>query len=128
MFIRCAFFKGQVKPGMEEAFDQHVHQKLVPLWTRFPGALEVRVLRQLESDVGDPTLAMVLSIRYASREDIAAALDSPVRHESREVSKKLFEMFDGSVFHTVFSAEEFALAASASPSSASSSSAPASSA
>jgi hypothetical protein len=113
MFIRCAFFKGQVKPGMQEAFERHVHDKLVPLWTRFPGALEVRVLRQLESDVSDvsdPELAMVLSIRYASREDIATALDSPVRYESREVSKKLFEMFDGTVFHTVFSAEEFALA------------------
>jgi hypothetical protein len=75
MFIRCAFFRGRVKAGMEEAFDRHVHEKLVPLWTRFPGALE-----------------------------------SPVRYESREVSKKLFEMFDGTVFHTVFSAEEFALA------------------
>lgn len=116
MFIRCAFFKGRVKAGMEEAFNQHVHQKLVPLWTRFPGALEVRVLRQLESDVSDPELAMVLSIRYASREDIAIALDSAVRYESREVSKTLFEMFDGSVFHTVFSAEEFALAPLASAS------------
>lgn len=113
MFIRCAFFKGRVKAGMEEAFDRHVHDRLVPLWTRFPGALEVRVLRQLESDVSDPELAMVLSVRYATRADIAVALDSPVRHESREVSKKLFEMFDGNVFHTVFSAEEFALAAQA---------------
>lgn len=109
MFIRCAFFRGRVKAGMEEAFNRHVHQKLVPLWTRFPGALEVRVLRQLESDVTDPELAMVLSIRYASREDIARALESPVRFESREVSKTLFEMFDGTVFHTVFGAEEFPL-------------------
>lgn len=111
MFIRCAFFKGKVRAGMEEAFDRHVHEKLVPLWTRFPGALEVRVLRQLESDVSDPELAMAVAIRWASREDIARALDSPVRYESREVSKKLFEMFDGTVFHTVFGAEEFALAA-----------------
>lgn len=111
MFIRCAFFKGQVKPGMEQAFNRHVHKTLVPLWTRFPGALEVRVLRQLESDVGDPELAMVLSIRYATREDIARALDSPVRYESREASKALFDMFDGTVFHTVFSADEFPLPA-----------------
>lgn len=111
MFIRCAFFRGQVKPGMEEAFNRHMHERLVPLWTRFPGALEVRVLRQLESDVADPHLAMVLAIRYATREDIAVALDSAVRHESREVSKGLFELFDGTVFHTVFSAEEFPLPA-----------------
>ncbi|MET3181916.1 UNVERIFIED_ORG: heme-degrading monooxygenase HmoA [Variovorax guangxiensis] len=112
MFIRCAFFRGRVKAGMEEAFDRHVHERLVPLWTRFPGALEVRVLRQVESDVSDPELAMVLAIRWASREDIDRALESPVRYESREVSKMLFEMFDGTVFHTVFSAGEFALSAS----------------
>jgi antibiotic biosynthesis monooxygenase (ABM) superfamily enzyme len=110
MFIRCAFFKGRVKAGMEQAFSRHVHETLVPLWTRFPGALEVRVLRQLESDAQDPELAMVLAIRYATREDIARALASPVRNESREASKKLFEMFDGSVFHTVFDAEEFPVA------------------
>ncbi len=111
MFIRCAFFRGQVKPGMEADFTRYMHERLVPLWTRFPGALEVRVLRQLESDVADPHLAMMLAVRYARREDIAIALDSAVRHESREVSKGLFEMFDGSVFHTVFSAEEFPMPA-----------------
>ena len=69
------------------------------------------MLRQLESGVGDPHLAMVLAIRYAKREDIALALDSAVRRESREVSKRLFELFDGTVFHTMFCAEEFPLPA-----------------
>ena len=55
MFIRCAFFRGQVKPGFEKAFDLYIREQLVPLWTRFPGAQEVRVLRQLESDVSDPS-------------------------------------------------------------------------
>ena len=109
MFIRCAFFRGQVKPGFETAFTDYVHQKLVPLWTRFPGATEVRVLRQVECDVSDPRLEMVLSIRYPSREAVEAALASDVRYESREVSKGLLEMFDGSVFHTVFDAGEFDL-------------------
>jgi len=89
---------------MEEAFTRYIEERLVPLWTRFPGAEEVRVLRQLESDVTDPHLEMVLSIRYASREAIDIALASDVRHESREVSKGLLEMFDGTVFHTVFGA------------------------
>ncbi len=107
MFIRCAFFRGQVRPGFEEAFDSYIHEHLVPLWTRFPGAQEVRVLRQVESDVSDPRLEMVLSVRYPSRESIELALASEVRQRSREVSKGLIEMFDGTVFHTVFSADEF---------------------
>jgi len=106
MFIRCAFFQGNVKPGMEDAFNRYIREKLVPLWTRFPGAQEVR---QVESDVNDPHFGMVLSVRYPSRESIEIALASAVRLKSREVSKDLIAMFDGTVFHTVFSADEYAL-------------------
>ncbi len=109
MFIRCAFFQGKVKPGMEDAFNRYIRDRLVPLWTRFPGAQEVRVLRQVESDVDNPHFGMVVSVRYPSRESIATALASEVRMTSREVSKDLIAMFDGSVFHTVFSADEYAL-------------------
>jgi len=109
MYIRCAFFRGQVKPGFEAAFNRYIREQLVPLWTRFPGAQEVRVLRQIECDVNDPHLEMVLSVRYPTRESIDIALASEVRMKSKEVSKALIDMFDGSVFHTIFSADEFAM-------------------
>ena len=109
MFIRCAFFQGQVKPGMEDAFKRYIREQLVPLWTRFPGAQEVRVLRQIESDTSDPHFGMVLSVRYPTRESIEVALASEVRMKSREVSKDLIAMFDGTVFHTIFSADEYPL-------------------
>ena len=109
MYIRCAFFRGRVKPGLEAEFNRYIREQLVPLWTRFPGAQEVRVLRQLESDVDDPRLEMVLSVRYPSRESIDLALASEVRLKSREVSKDLIAMFDGTVFHTIFGADEYAL-------------------
>lgn len=109
MFIRCAFFQGQVKPGMEDAFKRYIREQLVPLWTRFPGAQEVRVLRQVESDTTDPHFGMVLSVRYPTRESIDIALASEVRMKSREVSKDLIAMFDGTVFHTIFSADEYPL-------------------
>jgi len=109
MFIRCAFFRGSVRPGRQDDFSRYVREQLVPLWTRFPGAEEVRVLRQVESDVTDPQLEMVLAVRYPSREAIDAALASEVRFTSREVSRGLLEMFDGSVFHTVFDAAQYPL-------------------
>jgi hypothetical protein len=73
MFIRCAFFQGQVKPGLEDAFNRYIRENLVPLWTRFPGAQEVRVLRQVESDTNDPHFGMVLAVRYPTREAIEIA-------------------------------------------------------
>jgi hypothetical protein len=107
MYIRCAFFRGQVRAGHEASFTRYVREQLVPLWTQFPGAEEVRVLRQVESDATDPHLEMVLAIRYPSREAIDAALASEVRQRSREVTQGLLAMFDGTVFHTVFDAAEF---------------------
>jgi len=109
MYIRCAFFRGQVKPGCDQAFTDYVRQKLVPLWTRFPGATEVRVLRQEESDTADPRLEMVLQIRYPSRAAIEQALASDVRTESREVTKGLLAYYDGDIFHTVFRADDYPL-------------------
>lgn len=109
MFIRCAFFRGNVKPGCREAFDSHIQNELVALWTRFPNVQEVRVLRELESDSNDTHLEMILAMRFPSRETIVEALDSEIRYKSRESSKRLFELFDGDVFHTIFSAEQFPL-------------------
>ena len=104
MFIRCAFFEGKVKPGCEDAFALFVKERLVPLWTQFPGAEEVRVLRQLESDTDQPHYAMVLAIKYPSRAAIEEALKSDVRAKSREVTTDLIKMFEGQIFHTVFDA------------------------
>jgi hypothetical protein len=102
MYIRCAFFEGKVKPGQEQAFHDFVSSKLVPLWTQFPGAQDVRVLSQKESDTDNPHYAMVLAIRYPDMAAIEKALQSDVRTKSREVTGELVKMFDGRIFHTVF--------------------------
>jgi hypothetical protein len=110
MFIRCAFFRGHVRPGFEEAFTSFVRDKLAPLWTQFPGAEEVRVMRQEEADVAEPHFEMALAIRYPSKRAIELALASDVRTESRATTADLVKMFDGEIFHTVFRADEFPLA------------------
>jgi hypothetical protein len=104
MFIRCAFFEGKVKSGHEDAFSQFVKERLLPLWTKFPGAEEVRVLRQIESDSAQPHYAMVLAIKYPNQAAIDEALKSDVRAKSREVTSELVKMFEGRIFHTVFEA------------------------
>lgn len=107
MLIRYAFFRGRIKPGMEDAFSQHVEDKLIPLWTRFPGAKEVRILRQKQTDSPDIDLPLGIAIYFGSQDEIDVALSSPARLESQFESCKLMEMFEGTVFHTVFDAREF---------------------
>ncbi len=102
MLIRCAFFEGRVKPGCDEAFATFVAERLVPLWTQFPGAEEVRVLRQSESDTDNPHYAMVLSIQYPNQAAIEQALKSDVRNQSRAETVELVKLFEGRIFHTVF--------------------------
>lgn len=102
MIIRQAFFEGQIHAGREEAFRAYVSEKLLPMWLRFPGVKEVRVLYHIERDEGAPSYPMVLSTMYESREALAAALESPIRYESREMTKGLLEMFDGRIHHHVF--------------------------
>jgi antibiotic biosynthesis monooxygenase (ABM) superfamily enzyme len=111
MFVRCAFFQGHVKPGLQDAFDAHIEAHLHALWTRFPHVQEARLLREVESDRPETHFALIIMLRFPSREAIAEALDSDIRYASREASKPLFDMFDGHVFHTVFAAEALPLPA-----------------
>ncbi|GAB1582862.1 hypothetical protein [Phyllobacterium phragmitis] len=101
MIIRQAFFEGSIHPGREEAFKAYVTEKLLPMWRQFPGVKEVRVLYNIERDAGAPPYPMVLSTMYESREALAAALESPIRYASREMTRELMEMFDGHIHHHV---------------------------
>jgi hypothetical protein len=109
MFVRCAFFQGHVKPGFQTAFDAHIKAHLHALWTRFPHVQEARLLREVESDHPDTHFALIIMLRFPSREAIVEALASDMRYASREASKPLFDMFEGHVFHTVFAAETLPL-------------------
>jgi hypothetical protein len=107
MIIRYALFEGEIHAGKEKDFRAYVKEKLVPLWTKFPGAEEVRVLDGTERDDGAPVYAMALAIRYPDMETCNRALQSDVRFESRAVTGGLLEMFKGRVHHHVFDANEY---------------------
>ncbi len=107
MIIRYALFEGEIHAGKEEEFRAFVKTRLVPLWTQFPGAQEVRVLDGLERDEGAPVYAMALAIRYPDMAAVNVALNSPFRAESREVTGDLLKMFTGKVHHHVFAAREY---------------------
>lgn len=111
MIIRYALFEGEIHPGREDEFRAFVKERLVPLWTRFPGAEEVRVLDGLDRDEGAPHYAMALAIRYPDMAAVDKALQSDYRFKSREVTGELLKLFTGTVHHHLFEANEYAPAA-----------------
>lgn len=102
MFKRLAFFEGAIARGREVEFDAYVQKRLVPLWTQFPGATRVEVLREVEAEDGSHRYPLVLQTTYPTRNAIETALASKVRFESREMTKGLLAMFEGRVFHVVY--------------------------
>ena len=75
MIVRQALFEGSVHPGREADFRAYVDDALLPLWRRFPGVREVRVLHEVERDSGVPEVAMVLSMVFDDPEALQAALE-----------------------------------------------------
>jgi hypothetical protein len=108
MIIRYALFEGEIHAGREAEFCAFVKERLVPLWTQFPGAEEVRVMDGLDRDDGAPVYAMALAIRYQDMAAVDKALQSDVRSKSREVTGELLKMFTGTVHHHLFWASEYA--------------------
>jgi hypothetical protein len=108
MIIRYALFEGVIHAGREQEFRAFVKDRLVPLWTQFPGAEEVRVLDGLDRDEGAPNYAMALAIRYPDMAAVTKALQSDVRAQSRDVTGELLKLFTGKVHHHVFEASEYA--------------------
>lgn len=99
--VRVAFFEGAVKPGRQEAFNAYLRDHLVPLWRSFPNLRGFRMMSGASSDDGAPDYALVLEFTYPSRAAMAEALASDTRARSREVTKGLFEFFDGKISHVV---------------------------
>lgn len=108
MITRFALFEGSVKPGQTQAFRAAVLERLVPLWTQFPGNTDVRVMFSDDRDPGAPEFPLILAISYGDAQAMEAALDSPFRAESREVTGQIVDMyFDGRIHHHVTELHEF---------------------
>ena len=101
MITRFALFEGNVAPENVEAFREAVRARLVPLWTQFPGNTDVRVMFGEERDEGAPEFPLILAI-FGPPATMEAALDSPFRAQSREVTGDIVaRYFDGRIHHHV---------------------------
>ena len=109
MITRFALFEGAVKSGQTEAFRSAVLDRLVPLWKQFPGNTDVRVMFSDDRDEGAPEFPLILAISYPDAGVMEAALDSPARFQSKDVTGEIVaEFFDGRIHHHVTERHEFA--------------------
>ncbi|MEO1538247.1 MAG: hypothetical protein AAFR73_10995 [Pseudomonadota bacterium] len=108
MITRFALFEGSVAEKDVAAFRAAVLERLVPLWTQFPGNAEVRVMFGEERDEGAPEFPLILAISYPDREAMRAALDSPARHQSKAVTGEITgQYFSGRIHHHVTERHDF---------------------
>lgn len=108
MITRFALFEGTVKSGQVEAFRAAVKERLVPLWTQFPNTLDVRVMFSDDRDPGAPEFPLILAITYPDMAAMEAALEAPVRFQSKEVTGEVVaEFFDGRIHHHVTQLNDF---------------------
>ena len=99
--------KERLSQEWKKNFHTYWRDNLTPLWRVFPNLLEFRVLRVKESDCADSRFPLVMAMRFEFRNHKEEAFASPTCSQSKETSKKLFEMFERSVIHTVFPADQF---------------------
>jgi hypothetical protein len=108
MITRFALFEGTVKSGQVDAFRTAVKERLVPLWTQFPGNTDVRVMFSDDRDEGAPEFPLVLAITYPDAATMDAALEAPARFQSKEVTGQIVEQFfDGRIHHHVTQLNEY---------------------
>lgn len=109
MITRFALFEGAVKADQIAAFRQAVLDRLVPLWNKFPGNTDVRIMFGEDRDEGAPEFPLILAISYPDEASMTAALDSPFRAQSRDVTGEIVEAyFDGRIHHHVTERHEYA--------------------
>jgi uncharacterized protein (TIGR02118 family) len=82
--LRCGSFEGTVDESARAGLDRYVDEHVVPLLVQLPRIRSVRVLRACELEDGAPPYYMTFEMLYDSREDIQAALASPVRAAIRD--------------------------------------------
>ena len=106
MITRYAIFTGQIREGQETAFRNYVDTRLTPLWRKFDGASQVRVMFGEDQDATGPQIPLILAIDYPDRAAMARALDSPARYESRDLLPELYEKYlDATLHHYVMETE-----------------------
>lgn len=99
MFVRCAYFIGDVAAENRAKFDTFIDTQSAPILATFPGLKSFRILRGRWYEEGAPGIYMTIELTFDSLADIEAALASEQRARNLEKMKEILPLFEGQVRH-----------------------------
>jgi hypothetical protein len=100
MWIRSAFWEGQVRPGQEEAFTSEMDTAIVPAMRKLPGVKKVTALWPRAYEDRSRDMACQLLVFFTAETDIALMIASEARNAvRRRVAELNSRCFDGHVSH-----------------------------
>lgn len=99
MWIRSAFWTGNIKAGQEAAFRQGIDTEMIPGLQRLAGVKVAKALWPHRYEDKAPKHACIVLVEFDSFEAIEHMLASPERAALRKQALRLVEMFDGTLTH-----------------------------
>ncbi len=99
MYVRCAYFEGDVDPADRERFDSFMETEIMPRLAKMPRVRAVRLLRGREFEDDARRFYQTIEQDYESLEDIRNALASDVRTALRAKLSEIMPLFEGRLSH-----------------------------
>lgn len=99
MYVRCGYFIGQPVAGKKAELDAQLHG-IVELYRRFPRIRWANMSVADEVDEGAPAIYATIQFCFDSKQDLEAALATPVRQELRtHYANAVLPLFEGTIKH-----------------------------
>ncbi len=99
MFVRCAYFEGDVDPADRGVFDGGYRDIVAPTMATFPHVLHVRLLWGREFESPERQFYLVVEHGYEKLEHIAIALKSDARAGLQGTLDEIMPLFNGRIYH-----------------------------
>jgi hypothetical protein len=100
MWIRSAFWEGQLRPGQEKTFTAEMESAIVPAMRKLPGVKNVRALWPRAYEDRSRDMVCQLLVFFAAETDIALMIASDARNAVRQrVTELNSRCFEGHVSH-----------------------------
>ena len=109
MFVRCAYFEGNVATENRERFAALVREGIAPNMRRFPEIRRLECRWGYEFEADDRGIYLTIEHSYDSPEDIAAAITSDVRSAMQPAIDEAMSLFQGRVYHVNYEVDSAAV-------------------
>ena len=103
MIVRSAILEGNIPAADRQQFDAQMAGPVLAAIGTYPGIRQVKLRQLVQADDGTPPVYMVFDLYFDSLDAMNAALASPTRQAVRQQIGAVMGLFQGRVYHQVFS-------------------------